>query len=116
MNRRENEQQKIIFLLVNNLLPFLSGKLIALILLQVAEVLTNSLLSLIFKLLAYAVYCYLVTPFILCWLGYASVTKLTRKTIIMTMCLVGVYSYVLWDSYFFFKQTMQSLFVYIDQY
>ena len=88
----------------------------ALILLQIAEVFPDSWLNVIFKVLAYAVYCYLVTPFILFWLGYASVTKLTKKTIIITICLVGIYSYVLWDSYFFFQQTMQSLFLYIDPY
>ena len=111
MNKRENEQEKLIFLLVDNLLPFLSGKLMSLILLQVAEVFTNTSLNVIFKLIAYTVYCYFVTPFILFWLGYASVTRLTKKTIIITIFLVGVYSYVLWDCYFFFKQTMQLLFV-----
>ena len=116
MNRKENEQERIIFLLVNSLLPFLSGKLMALILLQIAEVFTDSLLNVIFKLLGYAVYCYLVTPFIMSWLGYASTIRLSKKTIIITICLVGIYSYVLWDFYFFFKQTMQSLFLYIDPY
>ena len=111
MNRRESEQEKIIFLLVKNLLPFLSGTLMAFMLLQVADVFTNSWLNVMVKLLGYAVYCYLATPFIVYWLGYASITKLTKETVIMTICLVGVYSYVLWDSYFFFKQTMQLLFV-----
>ena len=81
----------------------------AFMLLQIADVLTNSWLNVMFKLLGYAVYCYLATPFIVYWLGYASVTKLTKETLIMTICLVGVYSYVLWDSYFFFKQTMQFI-------
>ena len=116
MNRRKNEQERFILLLVKSLLPFLSGKLIAFILFQISENFTNSWLNIIFKLLGYTVYCYLVTPFIIYWLGYASVTKLTKETIIMTIGLVGVYSYVLWDSYFFFKQTMQLLFVDIDQY
>lgn len=116
MNKQVSKQEKIIFLLLKNLLPFLSGTLMALIFFQMAEFSTITLLSVIFKLLGYATYCYLATPFILYWLGYASMTKLTKETIIMTICLVGIYSYVLWDSYFFFKQTMQLLFVDTDYY
>ena len=116
MKKRENEHEKIIFLLVRNLLPFLFGTFIAFFLLQIAEGFTNSLFNAICKVFGYAIYCYFVTPFIVYWLGYASVTRLTKETIIMTICLIGVYSYVLWDSYFFFKQTMQSLFVEIDLY
>lgn len=111
MNKKENEQEKIIFLLVKSLLPFLSGTLMAFILLHLAEVVNNSWLNIIYKFFGYSIYCYLVTPFILYWLGYASVTRLTKETIIMTICLVGLYSLVLWDSYFFFKHTMQLLFV-----
>lgn len=116
MNKQKNKQEKIIFLLLKNLLPFLSGTLLGLIFLQIAELSTITWLSVIFKLLGYAIYCYLVTPFILYWLGYASVTRLTKETILMTICLVGIYSYVLWDSYFFFKQTMQLLFLDTDYY
>lgn len=111
MNIKKNKQEKIIGLLIENLLPFLSGTLLALIFLQIAKLSTMAWLSVIFKLLGYIIYCYLVTPFIFYWLGYASITRLTKETILMTICLIGIYSYVLWDSYFFFKQTMQLLFV-----
>ena len=116
MNKKDNGQGKIIFLLVNSLLPFLSGTLIAFTLLHLAEIVANSWLDAIYRILAYSIYCYLVTPFIVYWLGYASGTRLTKEIIFITIFLVGLYSFVLWDSYFFFKHTMQLLFVDIDQY
>ena len=116
MKNKKNEQENLLFLLVENVLPFLSGTLIAFFLLEITDNWATSLGNFILKILAYTTYYYLATPFIVYWLGYASVTKLTKATIILTICLVGVYSHILWDSYFFFKQTMQSLFVEIDKY
>jgi hypothetical protein len=57
----------------------------------------------------YGVYFYLTTPFLLYWLAYASTDQLTQPKLLITVGVVGIYSYIIWDSYFFFQETIQSL-------
>jgi hypothetical protein len=115
--RKQNQVREQLFLLLwGNLGNFLLGFLLTYFFWEISSNITAQPGKILLKLVSYGIYYYLVTPFVIYWLGYASVTKLTWTKIILTICLVGVYSLIIWDSYFFFKEIMQSLLLAIDKY
>ncbi|BAU63246.1 hypothetical protein STA3757_06060 [Stanieria sp. NIES-3757] len=59
--------------------------------------------------IGYGGYFYLTTPFLVYCLSYASTGKLTQFKLVITIVVVGIYSYIIWDSYFSFKELIQSL-------
>lgn len=69
----------------------------------------NDYLKLLLIAIGYGGYFYLTTPFLVNCLAYASTGKLTQFKVVITILVVGIYSYIIWDSYFFFKETIQSL-------
>ena len=116
MKHKNKAREKLFFLLWEHLFDFVSGSLVAYILLEISDKIVEQPVKLIFSLLGYVIYYYLVTPFVIHWLNYVSLDKLTWIRLVLTVCLVGVYSYVVWDSYFFLKQCMQSFLERIDEY
>ncbi|ELS01300.1 hypothetical protein Xen7305DRAFT_00010030 [Xenococcus sp. PCC 7305] len=67
-------------------------------------------LQLFIKSVSYIIFFYLGTPFLIYWLAYVSAMKLTKVKLTVTILLVAMYSYIFWDSYFFYKDTLGRLF------
>lgn len=116
MKRKDKAREKLFFLLWEYLFYFILGSLAAYILLEISAQIVEHPVKFIFRLLGYGIYYYSVTPFVIYWLNYVSLDKLTPIRLVLTVCFVGVYSYVIWDSYFFLKQCMQSFLEQIDDY
>ncbi len=115
MKHKNKARKQLFFLLWQHLFYFVLGSLAAYILLEISDKIVRQPVKLLFSSLGYIIYYYWVTPFIIYWLNYVSLDKLTEIKLILTVCLVAVYSYIVWDSYFFFKQCMQSLLEQIDK-
>ena len=65
-------------------------------------------IQIVLKSFGYGFFCYLTTPFIIYWLSYASQGATNTKKLIITVVLMGFYSYVVWDAYFFFRSAIAS--------
>ena len=61
--------------------------------------------------MGYGFFCYLTTPFMIYWLAYASEGVFTLKKIWITIGLTALYSFIIWDAYFFFREAIASLIV-----
>jgi hypothetical protein len=110
MNHRKKPPSKLLSLIDNSLVQFLVSLFFIAFLTQAANNFEDIYLQLCLKTLGYGTFFYLGTPFTLHWLAYVSSVKLTRLKITITILLVGVYSYIFWDSYFFYQQIWQELF------
>ena len=110
MNNKKKATTKLLSLLDNSLVQFLLGIFLVAILTQIASSIDNNYSRLLAKTLGYGVFYYLATPFIIYWLSYVSSEKLTRLKVMITILLVGIYSYIFWDSYFFYKQILGEIF------
>lgn len=109
MQKKRKSKTVLITVLQSIFVQFLIGIFGILIWLKLATYLPNEYLKIVLISIGYGAYFYLTTPFLIHSLAYASTGKLTQFKLLLVIGVVGVYSYVLWDSYFFFKQTIQSL-------
>jgi hypothetical protein len=108
--RDSNKEQVILLsLLRNSIVQFIAGTISLIIILQLANHIGYRYLQIIFKSFGYGFYYYLATPFIIYWLAYVSSSKQTSLKLWVTVIFTALYSYVLWDSYFFFKSSISFL-------
>ena len=96
-------------LLKNNIVQFLIGLFVIVLLTQVANYISLIALKISVKSLGYGIFFYLATPFSIYWLAYVSAVKLTKFKLIMTMIIISMYSYVFWDAYFSYKEMLREL-------
>ena len=85
------------------------GYLSIFIMLKIGNAIEYKLVQIIVKSFGYGFFCYLTTPFMIYWLAYASQAT-TNKKIAITIALTGLYTYLIWDAYFFFRGAIASLF------
>lgn len=110
MNNRKKPPSKLLSLMDNSLVQFLISLFIVASLSKATNNLDVQYFKLFLKTIAYGAFFYLATPFTLYWLAYVSSVKLTKLKLGITIFLVGIYSYIFWDSYFFYKQILGELF------
>ena len=116
MKTPKKRREILLSLLQNTIFQFVIANLAISIIIKLANIISLQFLQILFKSLGYGLYYYLATPFIIYWLAYASRGKINRFKLIATIIFMAMYSYILWDSYFFFKQTMNLLLLAIDPY
>lgn len=109
MNHQKKPKSKLLSLADNNLVQFLVGLFLIALLTQAADSFANLYLKLGLKTIGYGIFFYLATPFTLYWLAYLSSVKLTQVKLGITVLLVGTYSCVFWDSYFFYRDILGKL-------
>ena len=109
MTHRKKPKSKLLSLIDNSLVQFLLSLFLIAILTQVANSFNDIYLKLTFKTIGYGLFFYLGTPFLIYWLTYVSSLKFTRLTLSITIFVVSIYSYIFWDSYFFYKQSLGEL-------
>lgn len=110
MNHRKKPPSRLLSLMDNSLIQFLISLLLIVFFTQATNSVDDRYPRLFLKTISYGIFFYLGTPFTLYWLAYVSSLKLTKVKLGITILLVGIYSYVFWDSYFFYKQILGELF------
>ncbi len=110
MKKSPNNQGILFLLLKNSIVQFVAGILSLLIVLKISHSIDHQLIQIIFKSLGYGFFCYLTTPFMIYWLAYVSAEVATVKKMAMTIALTAMYTYLIWDAYFFFRGAIASLF------
>lgn len=110
MNHPKKDKPKLWYLIENSLVQFLVSLFIIALLTQAANSLQQLYLRLSLKTIGFGIFFYLSTPFTIYWLTYISSVKLTKLKLGITVLLVGVYSYLLWDAYFFYRDIFELLF------
>lgn len=111
MKKTRAYRENLFLLLKNNLVQFIVGMLSWCVLLKLAGYIPLLSLEVLLKSLGFIIFFYWTTPFAIYWLAYASTIKLTKVSLGVTLVVLSVYSYVLWDAYFFYKELMDLLFV-----
>ena len=111
MKNQPNNQSVLFVLLKNSIVQFVAGVLSLGIVLKIANSIDYKLVQVILKSLGYGFFCYLTTPFMIYWLAYASAGILTLKKLGMTIALTALYSLIIWDAYFFFREAIGALFL-----
>ena len=96
-------------LLKNSIVQFIAGMLSILIILKVSPSVDNKWVEIILKSFGYSFFCYLTTPFMIYWLAYASQGAANAKKLLITVVLMALYSYIIWDAYFFFRSAFAQL-------
>jgi len=109
MTQRRRDKLSRLSIKENNLLRFLAGLFLITLLTQIASNFEDLHLKLFLKTIGYGLFFYVGTPFTLYWLAYLSSVSITRLKFVITVFLVGVFSYIFWDSYFFYKETLGQL-------
>lgn len=109
MRNFQNNKRILFLLLKNSIVQFAAGTLSIFIILKLANSIPYKYIELLFKALGYGFFYYLTTPFMIYWLAYVSEGILTTKKLMITIGLMSFYSYILWDSYFFFKEAIDFL-------
>ncbi|MEL6910386.1 MAG: hypothetical protein AAFR62_08040 [Cyanobacteria bacterium J06629_2] len=109
MKNSPNNKGILFILLKNSIVQFVAGILALLIILKLANSIDYRLVQLLLKSLGYGFFCYLTTPFMIYWLAYASAGIFTLRKIWITIALTAIYSFIIWDAYFFFRETIASL-------
>jgi len=109
MKNSHDDQGILSLLLKNSIVQFIAGMLSLFIILRVSHAIDYKLIEIILKSFGYGFFCYLTTPFIIYWLAYASQGVATAKKMIMTVALMALYSYIIWDAYFFFRSAFAQL-------
>ncbi|MEM7591714.1 MAG: hypothetical protein AAF383_09390 [Cyanobacteria bacterium P01_A01_bin.83] len=107
MKNTQNNKGVLFLLLKNSIVQFVAGILSLLIVLRIAHGIEDKLIQLVLKSLGYGFFCYLTTPFMIYWLAYASEGVTTAKKLGVTIALTAVYSYLIWDAYFFFREAIR---------
>ena len=110
MKNSPNNKNILFVLLKNSIVQFVAGILSLLIILKVANSIDYKLVQLVLKSFGYGFFCYLITPFMIYWLAYASEGIFTLKKIWITIALTALYSFIIWDAYFFFREAIASVF------
>lgn len=109
MKNSRNKKVIVYLLLKNSIVQFFAGLFSLLIILKVANAIDYQLISVTLKCFGYGFFCYLTTPFMIYWLAYVSQEVTTVKRMAMTIALTALYSYIIWDAYFFFRGAIASL-------
>jgi hypothetical protein len=111
MKKSPNDRSILFILLKNSVVQFIACVLSLLIVLKIANSIDYKLVQVMLKSLGYSFFCYLTTPFIIYWLAYASAGILTLKKLVITIALTALYSFIIWDAYFFFREAIATLFL-----
>lgn len=109
-NKTQKNQGILFLLLRNTIVQFVAGILSLLIVIKIANSIDYPVIQLTLKSLGYGFFCYLTTPFMIYWLAYVSGGVATSKKLTMTVMLTAIYSYLIWDAYFFFRSAISTLF------
>ncbi|MEL6438468.1 MAG: hypothetical protein AAFQ80_04310 [Cyanobacteria bacterium J06621_8] len=110
MKKTPNNKGVLSLLLRNSILQFIAGLLSLLIVLRFANSMEYQLIQLVLKALGYGFFCYSTTPFMIYWLAYVSQGVFNAKKLALTVVLTAIYSYLIWDAYFFFRGAIAALF------
>ena len=110
MKNSRNSKSILFILLKNSIVRFVAGLLSLLVVIKISNSIDYKLIQFILKSLGYGFFCYLTTPFMIYWLAYASVGIFTVRKILITIALTALYSYIVWDAYFFFRGAIASWF------
>ncbi len=109
MKSSQDDKNIILFLLFkNSIVQFIAGILSLLVIIKLSTTISFSPIKLLFKSFGYGFFCYLTTPFMIYWLSYVSQGQATDRKLIITVALMGLYSYCIWDAYFFFREAFSS--------
>ena len=111
MKNSPNNKNILFVLLKNSIVQFVAGTLSLFIILKIANSIDYELVQVVLKSIGYGFFCYLTTPFMIYWLAYASEGVFTCKKICITVALTALYSFIIWDAYFFFRSAIASLIV-----
>ena len=111
MKNSPNNKSILFVLLKNSIVRFVAGVLSLFVILILANSTDYKLLQIIMKSMGYGFFCYLTTPFMIYWLAYASEGIFTLKKIWITVALTALYSFIIWDAYFFFRAAIASAIV-----
>ena len=107
--KNPQDNKGILFLLIkNSIVQFVAGVLSILIILKVSNSIDVKVIQIILKSLGYGFFCYLTTPFVIYWLAYVSEEVATTKKLLITVGIMALYSYIIWDAYFFFRGAIAS--------
>ncbi|MGK7898453.1 MAG: hypothetical protein AB4372_33770 [Xenococcus sp. (in: cyanobacteria)] len=109
MNQQKKTVEILLSLLSNNICQFLIGLFLVVVMAKVSDSIELISLQLFIKSVSYVVFFYLGTPFLIYWLAYVSAVKLTKVKLTVTILLMAMYSYIFWDSYFFYKNILGKL-------
>ena len=109
MKNSQDDRGIVSLLLKNSIVQFLAGMLSLAIILRVSQSINYKLIEIILKSLGYSFFCYLTTPFVIYWLAYVSQGVATVKKMSITIALMALYSYIIWDAYFFFRSAFAQL-------
>ena len=109
MTQRRRDKLSRLSVKDNNLLLFLVSLFLITLLTQIASSFQDLYFRLFIKTIGYGLFFYVGTPFTLYWLSYLSSVQLTWLKLVITVFLVGVFSYIFWDSYFFYKESLGEL-------
>ena len=110
MKNSRNKKVVIYLLLQNSIVQFIAGLFSLLIIIKIANNIDSQMLQIALKCFGYSFFCYLTTPFMIYWLAYVSQEATTVKRMTITIALTALYSYLIWDAYFFFRSAIASLF------
>lgn len=109
MKNSPDDSSILSLLLKNSIVRFIAGVLSLLVILRVSYSINYKAIEILLKSLGYGFFCYLTTPFIIYWLAYASQGIATIKKMGITVALMALYSYIIWDAYFFFRSAFAQL-------
>ncbi|MEM9275563.1 MAG: hypothetical protein AAGA80_21740 [Cyanobacteria bacterium P01_F01_bin.143] len=109
MNQQKKTVEILRSLLANNICQFIIGLFLVVLMAKMSDSIDLLSLQIFLKSVSYILFFYLATPFLIYWLAYVSAMKLTKVKFTITVLLVAMYSYIFWDSYFFYKNTIGQL-------
>lgn len=109
MKHSQDNKGILSLLLKNSIVQFIAGTLSLFVILLASGAINHKLMEMVLKSLGYGFFCYMTTPFVIYWLAYASQGVATAKKLIITVALVALYSYIIWDAYFFFRSAFAQL-------
>ncbi|MCC0176514.1 hypothetical protein I4641_05915 [Waterburya agarophytonicola K14] len=109
MKNSQDNKGILSLLLKNSIVQFIAGMLSLSIILRISQSVDYQLIEIILKSLGYGFFCYLTTPFVIYWLAYVSQGIATAKKLTITVALIALYSYIIWDAYFFFRSAFAQL-------
>ncbi|MEL6928157.1 MAG: hypothetical protein AAFO95_05960 [Cyanobacteria bacterium J06600_6] len=111
MKNSPNNKSVLFVLLKNSIVQFIAGTLSLFVILKLSNSIDYQLVQLVMKSMGYGFFCYLTTPFMIYWLAYASEGVFTLKKVVITIGLTALYSFIIWDAYFFFRGAIATLII-----
>ncbi|MBE9046630.1 hypothetical protein IQ255_19835 [Pleurocapsales cyanobacterium LEGE 10410] len=106
MKKYQDNKGMLFLLLKNSIVQFIAGILSLSIILIIANDVDAQLIQIGLKFFGYGFFCYLTTPFMIYWLAYVSAGVATIKKLAITVALTALYSLIIWDAYFFFREAI----------